>query len=282
LTEEKSLSDVTPPQDCKECPASANRRNVVCGNGPVDAELMLVGEAPGRNEDRLGKPFVGAAGEILNRILKETGLDREKIYITNVVKCRPTDDQGNNRTPTKDEITTCCNYLEAEISTINPKIICPMGGSALTYFLPAQTISRVHGNVFGSLEVEGTVIIPLYHPAYGIYDNKRIPELIDDMKIVAGTLRDIREPTIVVVTGEPGQGMSYQDVSVSSSTCGRCGKTLTAPRSVAAGLGPVCYMRLFGKPQPPAPGERPKISKRSKRISKIDLSQMVDVREWFR
>ena len=282
MKQKKCLSDTVPPRDCDGCPNSVNRRNVVYGEGPLNAKIMLVGEAPGETEDVLGRPFVGKAGKMLDHILKGAGLIREEIYITNVVKCRPTKD-GKNRTPTAEEIEICGKYLQGEIEMVKPRVICPMGASALAFFLPGDSISRIHGATYDSWSDE-IVLIPLYHPAVGVYDIEKITMLVKDMMVVT-EFEKIEKPTIVVTTGEEGLGMSYSgliDVETHSTACGKCGRTLTALRSVNVGYGPVCFQKIFGKQQPPAPGEYTKISKGSGKIYKIDLSRMIDMREWLK
>lgn len=286
---QQKIIDTT--ENCDRCPNP--NKNVVFGEGPIDAKIMLVGEAPGRNEDRLGRPFVGDAGKILNRILKEAGLDRKEIYITNVVKCRPVDEQNNNRKPTKDEITVCSLYLQKEIETINPKIICPMGGSALSYFFPDWSISQEHGKALGNLEVEGNIIIPLYHPAYGVYNSEHIPELIEDMKIVATTLEEISKIEQIKIESIPELKETAEYIKRAtghptgpSTSCLRCKRPLIATRSVSCGYGPVCHIKLFGKPQPLTEEEKVKRSlrrtrQRTRQVPEIDLSQLTDARKWF-
>ncbi len=173
-------------RDCVRCPLHQTRTQVVFGNGNADAALMFVGEAPGANEDRMGLPFVGAAGKLLDQLLGEIGLERKDVWVCNVLKCRPPD----NRDPHPNEIDACNDYLNRQIELIQPTVICTLGNFA-TKLLRADTtgISRIHGHdeerVIGSRAVR---LYPLYHPAAALYtpstlealraDFQRIPELL--------------------------------------------------------------------------------------------------------
>ena len=132
---------------------------------------MLIGEGPGKNEDEQGRPFVGRAGDLLDELLNEVGLSREDVFITNVVKCRPPD----NRDPKKDEIETCNPYLKRQINLIEPKVIATLGNHATKTLIGKTGISTIHGDEF---EYNNIKLIPLYHPAAGLYN----PDLKDDME----------------------------------------------------------------------------------------------------
>jgi DNA polymerase len=124
---------------------------------------MFVGEAPGEQEDIQGRPFVGAAGQLLTELLQSIGLSRDDVYITNIVKCRP----PNNRPPRKDESIACRPYLDRQISLLHPKVICPMGNSAIHALIDSeQSVATLHGIPF---EVEGITYFPMYHPAAALY-----------------------------------------------------------------------------------------------------------------
>jgi uracil-DNA glycosylase len=171
---------------CLRCPLHTTRTSVVFGAGNADADLMFVGEAPGANEDRIGLPFVGQAGKLLDKLLEEIGLERKDVWICNVLKCRPPD----NRDPHPNEIEACQDYLRRQVDLIEPTVICTLGNFS-TKLLRADTtgISRLHGReevrVIGSRSVR---LYPLYHPAAALYtpsmletlrqDFQRIPELI--------------------------------------------------------------------------------------------------------
>lgn len=153
---------------CERCPAIARaRRSVVFGVGDVDAALMLVGEAPGREEDDQGEPFVGAAGQLLTKILVAMGLGRERVYIANVLKCRP-DTPGEaygNRKPSPEEMATCLPYLFEQVKIVRPRVIVTLGGTALEGLLGQQRLSvtRMRGRW---TDFAGVPVMPTYHPSY--------------------------------------------------------------------------------------------------------------------
>ncbi len=156
---------------CKELANQAT--NLVFGDGNIDAELVFIGEAPGKNEDLQGKPFVGAAGRFLNEMLEMIGLKREDVYITNIVKYRP----PNNRDPYPDEKEAFLPYLEKQLDVINPKITITLGRHSLNCFLPQLQISSVHGQ---PKRHKGRVYLPLFHPAAALYNSGMKQTLIDD------------------------------------------------------------------------------------------------------
>ena len=178
-------------RNCKKCPLGELRSNAVPGAGNYSSKIMFVGEAPGYWEDQKGLPFVGRAGRILDELLESIGLDREDVYITNIVKCRP----PNNRDPTEEEIRTCSPYLDLQIDIIRPRVIIPLGRHSMAYILKkfgfdVEPISRIHGKMFEARTLFGRIIImPMYHPAVALYrpamkeelekDFRKIRELID-------------------------------------------------------------------------------------------------------
>lgn len=174
--------------NCTRCILYKSIRNYVFGEGSLNAEIMFIGEAPGANEDKEGKPFVGRAGKILDEMLKSINLKREDIYICNVLKCRP----PNNRNPDPEEIKSCTPYLNAQIDLIKPKIICPLGNFATSFVLKKfgldskiEGISKIHGKVFKATNLFGTtIIIPFYHPAVATYNPYMIKALLEDMKVL--------------------------------------------------------------------------------------------------
>ena len=167
---------------CTACPLHARRTQAVPGTGPASARIMAVGEGPGETEDRLGKPFVGAAGSLLTRLVEGIGLRRDEIYITNVVKCRP----PGNRDPEPAEIEACSPYLDAQIEIIRPDVILVLGRHALGRLLPgAGGISQLHGRKV----VRGDrLYVPLYHPAAALYNQGLMRTLEEDMLKVRGYL----------------------------------------------------------------------------------------------
>lgn len=158
----------------KVCPElAAQATQLVFGTGNAEAELVFIGEAPGKNEDIKGEPFVGAAGKFLNEMLEMIGLKRQDIYITNIVKYRP----PNNRDPLPDEKAAFLPYLENQIDIINPKVIVTLGRHSMDSLLPGLTISQVHGQ---PKRYRGRVFIPLFHPAAALYNGGLRQTLIDD------------------------------------------------------------------------------------------------------
>ena len=167
---------------CTKCPLSGKRKNAVPGDGPENARVMFVGEAPGAQEDQQGLPFVGPAGRLLNELLAQAGLPRESVYITNIVKCRP----PGNRDPMPSEIEACHDYLVGQIAAINPAALCTLGSPALrTLVDPKLSISRVHGT---SQRRGGILYVPLYHPAAAIHNPSLRRTIIEDMAKVAPLL----------------------------------------------------------------------------------------------
>lgn len=149
---------------CRKCSLYQNRKNAVPGEGSIKAKLVFVGEGPGSEEDISGKPFVGQAGKFLTSLIESIGLKREKVYITNIVKCRP----PHNRDPKPDEIEMCLPYLREQISLIKPKIIATLGNFALkTLVKDDLTIGRSHGKIYKKGKV---CFIALYHPAAALYN----------------------------------------------------------------------------------------------------------------
>jgi len=160
---------------CRKCRLHKERRKAVPGEGCRDAHIMFIGEGPGRSEDQQGRPFVGQAGELLEELLASVGLSREEVFITNVVKCRP----PNNRAPRKDEIRACRPYLQRQIVVIQPKVIGTLGNHATETLLGEAGIGRLHGKKYA---YAGYVLIPLYHPAAGLYNPNLKPEMKEDMR----------------------------------------------------------------------------------------------------
>jgi DNA polymerase len=170
-----------PFKNKQSCPFGfSDINNTVLGDGNPNAKLMFVGEAPGRDEDKQGKPFVGRSGQLLNRILEVAGLKREDVFITNVVKWRP----PNNRQPTPAEMETGKSLmLKHEINIIKPKVICTLGSSALHALVdPEAKISRVRGK---ALRQDSLIIVPTYHPAYILRNNKELENFMNDIMYAA-------------------------------------------------------------------------------------------------
>ncbi|EDY35341.1 uracil-DNA glycosylase, family 4 [Aciduliprofundum boonei T469] len=172
-------------KECKKCPLYKTRKNAVPGEGGFQRRIMFVGEAPGRREDELGRPFVGSAGKFLDELLASIGLSRKDVYITNIVKCRP----PGNRDPTDEEIKLCSPYLDRQIAIMKPRIICPLGRFSAKYILEKfgfeiGKISKIQGKVF-----EGNILIlPMYHPAAALYHQNLKTELYKSFEVLKSLL----------------------------------------------------------------------------------------------
>ncbi|MEM0317712.1 MAG: type-4 uracil-DNA glycosylase [Candidatus Nezhaarchaeales archaeon] len=181
--------------NCRKCRLWASRTNPVPGQGNIYAEVMFVGEAPGYNEDLEGRPFVGAAGKFLDKLLEVAGLRRSEVFITNILKCRP----PGNRDPLPDEVEACTPYLDRQVAAIKPKLIVCLGRHSASYVLVKGGVKRhrggistVRGQVF-KVRFEGLSLlaIPTYHPAAGLYNPKLKDTLISDFILIGKVVKDI-------------------------------------------------------------------------------------------
>lgn len=173
-------------QACTACELHKGRTRAVPGEGPVNAELMFIGEAPGFNEDQQGRPFVGAAGKLLEELLAELGLTRHDVWIGNVVKCRP----PQNRDPRPEEIAACAGYLERQIALLQPKLIATLGRYSMEKFFPGAKITRVHGQA----KRDGArVLIPLFHPAYILRNMNALPDAKRDIRKIPRLLARLEQ-----------------------------------------------------------------------------------------
>jgi uracil-DNA glycosylase len=170
---------------CTLCKLSRTRKNAVAGEGSCSVKVMLVGEAPGRQEDLEGKPFVGSSGRILDSALSNAGIKRSDVFITNVVKCRP----PNNRRPQSNELIACMGHLERQISLVSPKIICILGSTAYRSLLGGKSIVADRGKI---VEKGGKRYFLTVHPASTIYNRSLRSALENDLSILATEIR--REP----------------------------------------------------------------------------------------
>ncbi len=168
---------------CVRCPLHASRTHAVPGEGPVDAPVFVIGEAPGAREDRLGRPFVGASGVLLNTLLGEASIEREALYITSCVKCRP----PQNRTPHTGELAACrVNWLAPQLATVNPRIVLLLGAVALrTAAGRTERLTDIHGEPF---EQDGRVWVATFHPAAGLRADDRRQDLRRDLDVLRGLL----------------------------------------------------------------------------------------------
>jgi DNA polymerase len=191
---------------CPKCPLSRTRTQSVPGEGPVDADIMFIGEAPGYYEDQQGRPFIGAAGKFLEELLASIGLKRTDVFIANVIKCRP----PSNRDPLPGEIEACGDWLAEQEQIISPKIIVTLGRYSLARYFPGMPISRIHGQ---ARKVNGQWVVPMYHPAAALhqaslrstieFDFKKLPGYVEQaMRDYEESVRPL-EP--VVVAPQPEQ-----------------------------------------------------------------------------
>jgi len=176
---------------CRKCALRNGCKQVVPGAGSAEAEIMFIGEAPGKNEDEQGIPFVGAAGKFLDEMLLAINLKREDIYIANTVKCRP----PQNRDPLPEEKDTCWNWLEKQIEIIKPKIIVTLGRHSMNLFLPEQRISEVHGRALRRdvPKMGKQIFFTLYHPAAALYNGGMREVLMKDFKKIPKVLELIKK-----------------------------------------------------------------------------------------
>ena len=175
---------------CMKCGnLAATRTNVVFGVGNIDADIMFVGEAPGADEDAAGEPFVGAAGQLLTRMITAMGLTREQVYIANILKCRPDMPPGSsgNRKPTSEEMQTCIPYLHAQIDLIQPRVLVALGATAVEGLLGKGVvgITKLRGQW---KEYRGTPLMPTFHPAYLLRNPSDKRLVWDDIKLVMARL----------------------------------------------------------------------------------------------
>ncbi len=167
--------------NCQDCDLAKSRTKVVPGEGPEDADLLFIGEAPGWYEDQQGRPFVGSAGAFLDELLGSIDLSRRQVYIANVIKCRP----PGNRDPLPSEIQACCRWLDRQIEIIQPKMIVTLGRYSLARYFPTESIGKIHGK---ARKIGDVIYYPMYHPAAALHqgslrktieaDMLQIPEIL--------------------------------------------------------------------------------------------------------
>jgi uracil-DNA glycosylase family 4 len=175
-------------RSCTNCKLAGGRSNAVPGEGPAQADILFIGEAPGFHEDKQGRPFVGAAGQFLEELLASIDMSREDVFITNVVKCRP----PANRDPEPDEIDACRGYLDRQIELLQPRMVVTLGRFSMARYFPNAKISQIHGQ---AKKMDGVIYYPMYHPAAALHqpslrrtvqeDMKRIPQLLAEIDRLA-------------------------------------------------------------------------------------------------
>lgn len=182
--------------ECNLCELHHSRKLAVPGEGPVNSEIMFIGEGPGFHENEQGRPFVGAAGKFLEELLASINLSREQVYITNVVKCRP----PGNRDPQPIEVETCTTtYLDRQIQAINPKVIVTLGRFSMSLFFANAKISQVHGQ---SMLMDGRVVVPMYHPAAALHQASLRPVIENDFAKLPQLIADAGEPPEIQIQEE--------------------------------------------------------------------------------
>jgi uracil-DNA glycosylase len=183
-------------KECMECELGKTRVNFVFGSGNSSAEIVFIGEAPGRNEDLQGKPFVGQAGKILDELLLSIGFNRSDVFIANVLKCRPPE----NRDPKLEEINICNKYLLKQIEIIDPKIICTMGKYSTQLVLNTDAgITKLRGKVF---RIENRIVLPINHPAAALYTPSRFGILKEDFQRIKMILDNYKNPDNISSLGD--------------------------------------------------------------------------------
>ena len=177
-------------ESCTDCRLSETRTNVVFGVGAPDAAVMIVGEAPGKNEDLQGEPFVGAAGRLLNTLLSEVGIDRDQVYIANVLKCRP----PGNRDPRPDEIEACKGYLRRQLELIEPAVVVTLGNFATKLLLKTETgITKMRGRRYRWWR--DIIVVPTFHPAAALRGRPDVEQSMrEDFRLVRVTIDESRAP----------------------------------------------------------------------------------------
>ena len=182
-------------KSCKECRLHEQAMNAVPGEGDINSPLVFIGEAPGANEDKTGRPFVGRAGNLLEKLLGKIGYTREEIWIGNIIKHRP----PGNRDPTPDEIRACSPYLSLQLKTMAPKLIVTLGRFAMHYFYKEGTISKNRGNL---IKTDKYYIYPVYHPAAGLRNSSMLRALEEDFMKIPAVLESIKKGSNKFVINE--------------------------------------------------------------------------------
>jgi DNA polymerase len=190
---------------CFKCDIAKLRCKVVPGEGAENAQIMFIGEAPGWHEDQQGRPFVGQAGQYLDRLLASIGLDRRQVYIANVIKCRPPD----NRDPLPTEIQNCRYWLDQQIEIIKPKMIVTLGRYSMARYFPGKSISKIHGT---TQKQEGVLYFAMYHPAAALHQQSLKMAIEADMLKIPGLLAAAENTPEAKPSGESGQQLNMFEV----------------------------------------------------------------------
>ena len=192
---------------CTQCRLAETRNHTVPGEGAPDADVMFIGEGPGFQEDRQGRPFVGPAGKFLDELLGTIGWSREHVFITNTVKCRPPE----NRDPRDDELDTCeALYLRRQLEVVNPTLLVTLGRFSLMRLFPSQSISRAHGQL---LYKDDLAVYPLYHPAAALHQQRLRDVIIEDFRNIPAALETARSRHSTSQAGTPASDNKQPGVS---------------------------------------------------------------------
>jgi len=190
--------------NCHRCEIAKYRTNAVPGEGPEDADIVFIGEAPGWHEDQQGRPFVGPAGQLLDKLLLSIGLTRAQVYITNVIKTRP----PNNREPLPVEIQNCRPWLDRQLEILRPKVIVTLGRYSMAPFFPGKSISKVHGT---AQKKDGVIIYAMYHPAAALHQQSLRKEIEADMLKIPALLAEARAMSRAQYEPQPQQLNLFKD-----------------------------------------------------------------------
>ena len=193
-------------RSCHQCGLAKTRPQAVPGHGSEAAKILFVGEAPGSNEDKQGIPFVGAAGQVLNGMLKSIELNRNDVFITNIIKCRPPD----NRDPSPNEIQACSNYLVRQINILNPLVIVPLGRHAASHWFPNEPISKIRAQ---PKQIGNLTLFPLYHPAAALHNGKLREAIQADFFKLGELLANLSFNKHLVDTPIPQENQSLSPLS---------------------------------------------------------------------
>ena len=183
---------------CNACPLHRSAKQAVPGEGSAESGILFLGEAPGYNEDVQGRPFVGAAGQLLDQLLAGIGLDRSSVFITNVVRHRPPE----NRDPLPEEVAACHVWFERHLAALKPKVVVTLGRHAMYKFFPGESISRVHGH---ARKKDGITIFPVFHPAAALHQPSLRADLQKDFENLAKFLETAPRPAPAIPEPEPAK-----------------------------------------------------------------------------
>jgi len=192
---------------CDKCSLCHSRDKGVPGEGPPDAEIMFIGEGPGFHENMQGRPFVGAAGDLLVELLGKIGIKREEVFITNVVKCRP----PGNRDPQPEELTACSPFLEQQLQVINPKVIVTLGRFSMARFIPNARISEIHGQ---PIQYQGMLVVPFFHPAAALHRPSLRPTVEKDFALLPELIKNAERAPVMGIAESQEENDQAEQLSL--------------------------------------------------------------------